>query len=488
MGSITYDAAKNLITIVGYKDEANKTPWTPEDVYQASESNGWGVVDKLPDGRGYKINAYVCIGDGTTETAFKVYNEFVQVGDQNNYLCLYLKENATLQLGDLDGYKYRDGIYGGMLLLYQDYNSDVVNVGGYNYWVGRLRAYGSKLIRYTTQSGFKSLAFAGEIDFRDSMLFSNQRWFFSPGSNGTIRRTYFHCADTYFYIYTENITWTDIKLSAVTRNIVSGKNTEIRNTDFSSLENYFVYYNSDVRLYDCILPSFDILKAGQDGGRYYIYYSLRIRAVSPEGNPIENALVQVFDKFGNKVAEGFTDANGFSPVFELLVYYSRWSGPDTKEEEINYNPFLITVWKENYEQFILKTDIVKPTELTATMGRTGVMFGSLAFANRYEEGETVVLTVPFYLADGTPITEGTVQFKILKPDGTVVQDWTNATHLGDGVYKYEVSGLAKGFYIVLFRGEYQGMRAYGADTVYVVDDKKVIVKEIKKNRNLILAL
>ena len=74
----------------------------------------------------------------------------------------------------------------------------------------------------------------------------------------------------------------------------------------------------------------------------------------------------------------------------------------------------------------------------------------------------------------------------MKPDGTVVQDWTNAQHLEDGVYVLHVA-LPKGAYIVLYQAEYLGMKTFGADTVMVVDDRKVIVDNIKSIRTDITA-
>ena len=488
MGQITYDPTKNLITVIGYKDETNKIPWTPEDIYQASETNGWGVVDKLSEGRGYKINAYLQIGDAMTETMLQIYREFVQVGDENDYLCVWLRDNAILQLGDLENYKLESGIYGGMLLLYQDYNRDIVDVGAYNYWTGTLKLYGAKIVRLTTQSGFISLALAGELDFRDSGLLSNQRWYFSPNARGSVKRTYFHCDDRYLYIYTENVSWRDIRLSAKTTILVSGKDTTIRNTDFSNLGTYYVNYKATVKLYDCILPSFDILRGGSEGGKFYIYYTLKVKVTTVEGVPIEGALVQVFDKDGNKVAEGTTGADGYAPPFELLVHYKEYAGPDQLVADIDYNPFIVSVWKEGYEQFWLKITIAKPMEMVAILTRTGIRFGPLAFANRYEEGEKVLLAIPLYMADGTPITDGVVSFKIVKPDGTVVQDWTQAQHLGEGVYVAEIVGMTKGMYIVMYRGEYQGMKTFGADTVQIVRDKTEIVREIKRNRSIVLGL
>lgn len=497
MGSITYDSNKNLLRVIGYKDEENKVPWSLEDIFNASESNGWNVVYRLPNGKGYKINAYFCIGDGSTETFLKILNEFLQLGDESKYYCMWLLSNATLQMGELDPKKGIDGINGGTLLLYQDYNSDIINVGAYNFWTGRLRVYGGRIVRFTTQAGFVSLAFAGEEDFRDSQFYSNQRWYFSPNSKGLVRKCYFHCADNYFYIYTKNISWEDIKLSATTRIIVSGKDTVIRNTNLSSISAYYANYGAIIKLFDCMLPSFTVLKGGDGGGKFYIYYSVKAKVVDINGNPIEGALVRIYDRFNNKVAEGTTNSDGYTEKFNVLVYYKYYSAPDTLEEEINYNPFRITVEKGGYPPFILVSDITEPMNVYAPLGEQKIMFGTLPYANVYEEEDEIILVTLVVLSDGTPVTDAVVKARVLKPDGEIVVDWSELSHLTQGIYIKNIGKLSKGNYIVQFHAEKNGLKTSATDSIQVLPKiakqntqefmKKVLVNNMEiKNNQLII--
>jgi len=62
--AITYDAPNKIITVTGYTEE---TPCTFEDIYQADQSGGWGVVSKQGTVQ-YLFDCRVYIGNGVTET------------------------------------------------------------------------------------------------------------------------------------------------------------------------------------------------------------------------------------------------------------------------------------------------------------------------------------------------------------------------------------------------------------------------------------
>jgi len=98
--AITYDAPSNTITVTGY---TAGTPCTFEDIYQADQSGGWGVVSKLGSAQ-YLFDCLLYIGDGSTETHFKDNEKqvvFKQIAISRWTKVLWIKDNAHFTLGDL---------------------------------------------------------------------------------------------------------------------------------------------------------------------------------------------------------------------------------------------------------------------------------------------------------------------------------------------------------------------------------------------------
>jgi len=99
--AITYDAPSNTITVTGYTEE---TPCTFEDIYQADQAGGWGVVTKQGDVQ-YAIDARLKIGNASTETWFadtEVQVAFLSTAiSGNNQFLIEITRYGNLRFGIL---------------------------------------------------------------------------------------------------------------------------------------------------------------------------------------------------------------------------------------------------------------------------------------------------------------------------------------------------------------------------------------------------
>ena len=89
--AITYNATDNIITL----DGANT--YSFEDIYQADQSGGWGVVSKQGDDQ-YFIEANIILGDGTNETQLIDEDCAIQLGTNANQRWMETKANSTFKL------------------------------------------------------------------------------------------------------------------------------------------------------------------------------------------------------------------------------------------------------------------------------------------------------------------------------------------------------------------------------------------------------
>ena len=255
----------NLILVTG---GTALSPNTMQGIYNADVSNSWGNVTKLGDST-FFINCNLQIGDGTTPTYVRSFQEDIIIGTSSARRTYKVQPNATFQLGALDSQGF--GINGSRLSIYEAWvaqrsNFTLNNTETYNNQRGNTLFYGSN-IRFV-YAYFVEMDFADGVDFRDSNINAGSNCLFSSTSSGQIRRCNFS-VNTLFYIYTPNITLDAVNFIGQTEGILSGGSSVLRNIDFGT-KDLRRYYSADINLYDCIIDNSKII-TDNSGGTRFIY-------------------------------------------------------------------------------------------------------------------------------------------------------------------------------------------------------------------------
>lgn len=223
-----------------------------------------------------------------------------------------------------------------------------------------------------------------------------------------------------------------------------------------------------VRFHDC-----KFLQAWEyQTGYIYEYYTLDVLAHDGT-SPVSGALVEVYDVNNNLVVSGGTDASGKFTT-ELLVRYTDANGT------VNYGPFTIKVTKEGYIPFQITYNITEKTEMLAYLPRRRPVISLLPFAITYQRGEKAGIICQVTDMYGIPITDATVEYRLLKIDGTEVIPWTQMNHISEGVYAIELdtSQLDVGVYIVQFRATVDTVTVYGVDSIKIEKLAENIIRTI----------
>ncbi len=86
------------IVVTGYN--GGTTPWTLQDIYDASETNAWGVVEKAEGF--YRFYCGLEFGDGTNAGAFEATNEYIYLdhSSSDHEYNVVVKNNFTVTLGE----------------------------------------------------------------------------------------------------------------------------------------------------------------------------------------------------------------------------------------------------------------------------------------------------------------------------------------------------------------------------------------------------
>lgn len=361
---ITYNASTNTITVVGFSESS---PCTFEDIYQADVNNGWGVVHKQND-KQYVIDAKLRIGDGSTETWFKDVNCQVIITPATND-AFYVDNNAVFQLGEKDE---NGNPYNGCDFRVPNYEGDSAF---YGYDNGAWRLYDS-IIYYPTFLylwsrgsvpptheiiGCRFLKFMGiRIAGKDSIIrditihSDNEDWsMYGLTFVGAIKET----SNIYAYKLMYGIYWSPLYgASDLTVRGLKVRNCKYAIRVYGEAGNYSMY------LIDADIDNWSIKweNVSTDANKIYRQYSFRVKVTDKNGNPIDGALVEVWDKFGNKVVSVATGSDGYIP--EQIVTYGYYAYP-TGDTLNSFTPHKVRVTKYGYRAVEFYMDINKTIDL-----------------------------------------------------------------------------------------------------------------------------
>jgi len=357
---ITYDPSTNTVTVVGFSESS---PCTFEDIYNASVTNGWGIVDKIGDYT-YIIRAKIVIGDGSTWTYFKdtlkvvIFTSDVEL-DYHEAIFDVLR-HAYFWLGEVDedtrtGHSgciiiTRDVVFNSYAFTIHNRAEAEIKLGGtviysepeyelqHNLWLddGSInKIYCCRVIGGA--SGIKMTKYldVNEVTVQDA----NRGWNYGTTTEWTISNVTVEYCNTGLYVY-------------------DGWSVTVSNSRFA--KNYYTIGTGDlattVRLNDCWADEWKIQWSGSpsEDAKVERAYTFKVKVTDKDGNAIQNALVELYDKNGNLVFSELTDSNGETSEHSIVsITY-------TSTETIDNNPYTVKITKSGYT----------PLEAEITIDRT----------------------------------------------------------------------------------------------------------------------
>ena len=353
---ITYNASTNTITVTGFTEAS---PCTFEDIYNASVINGWGVVNK-PTDDSYVTKSKLVIGDGSTWTYFAdIRKTAIFTGDVVlNYgdTLVTVKRHAYFRLGEGDATK-RSGT-SGCVVDARDItvNSWCVLIRGET--ESNVELYGSTTICERYESLINVLNLNGLIARVYDCLIQGGGSAVSPRPNLDMNHVTVEDASygiSYGYQPAYPFSRIIVKFCDAGVYWYSNQVYDLYDTVFKSNNREILTINLDAtaRLVDCELETWNIVWSGSptEDGKVERAYTFKVKVTDKDGNPLQNALVELYDKDDNLVFSDLTDANGETSehVVVSIVYKST--------ETIDKNPHTIKINKSGYTPLEAKITI-----------------------------------------------------------------------------------------------------------------------------------
>jgi len=344
---ITYNPDTNTITVVGFSEEE---PCTFEDIYNASVANNWGVVDKL-DASTYIFRAKLQIGDGSTWTYFADKEKTViftsDVTLDYHEAVILVKRHAYLWLGECDE-ETRTGCKG-VTLIVRDVVFNAYAFVIHNEPEGEIRLGGTELIGKRSDlghmlwleddsvnkiwscrivGGLGAVKMTNNLDVNELVIQNaGHGWMYGTTPEHPITNVIVECCSDGAYIYSTNPLY-------------------LSNARF--MRNYYTINTIDLasapRFTDCEADRWRINWGGTptEDARIERAYTFKVRVTDKDGNPIENALVELYDKNGNLVFAELTGPDG------EISEHSIVSITYTPTETIDNNPYTVKISKEGF--------------------------------------------------------------------------------------------------------------------------------------------
>ena len=354
---ITYDSCTNTITVVGFSEES---PCTFEDIYNASVSNGWGVVDK-PSDNTYVFKAKLQIGDGSTWTYFAdvrktvVFTKDIEL-DYGDTLII-IKRHAYFRLGVGDLSK-RSGASGCVI------DARDITVNSWSVLIrgeeeSNVELYGSTIISERYLGLLNVLNLNGIIARVYDCLIQGGGSAVTPRPNLDINHVTIEDASYGMsYGYQPSYPFTNIVIKFCYYGIYwySDKVYNLYNAimkDIEYIEIHTIDLKAPARLTDCELEKWNIDWSGSpsEDAKIERAYTFKVKVTDKNGNPIDGALVELYDKNGNLVFRELTDENG------EISEHSVVSITYTPTETIDNNPYTVKITKEGYTPLEVKITI-----------------------------------------------------------------------------------------------------------------------------------
>ncbi len=365
---ITYDSGTNTITVTGFSEAS---PCTFEDIYQADQANGWGVVSKQGDAQ-FTIDAKLRIGDGSTETWFKDTNKQVIITPATND-AFYVGNNAIFQLGEKDANGHP---YNGCDFRVPNYEGDSAFYGSDNgawrlydcsiYYPAFLYLWSRGAVPPTHEIiGCRFLKFMGmrvggsNSVFKESVLHSHdETWtMYGLSFKGQIQEV----SDVFAYKLKYGIYWSPLwGAGDLVASRFKVRDCQYAIRVFGESPGYSMYViDADVDEWTISWESMST-----DANKIYRQYTFQVEVTDANGNPIDGAAVEVWDKDDNKVITAMTGVDGRIPT--QIVTYGYYAYP-TGNTLNSYSPHRVKVTKPGFKTVEFKLTVDRPIDLVVAL-------------------------------------------------------------------------------------------------------------------------
>ncbi|RLC49286.1 MAG: hypothetical protein DRH57_00255 [Candidatus Cloacimonadota bacterium] len=355
---ISYDSSTNTISVVGGSEAS---PYSFEDIYQADQNNGWGVVSK-PTGDSYVIGSKLVIGDGSTWTYFADKEKLVIFTPTLDYheAIILIKRHAYFWIGEGDE-DTRTGHKGCVF----DVREAVFNSWAfviYNESEGDIRLYGVTIFNKRFEGYRHNLWLRGSVNRVWSCQVKGGGSGIYPTENLDINEFLVQdCGQGWIYGYNPvyPITKINVEYNNTGVYFYADQVYNLRNARF--MKNNRTIHTSDLRasarLTDCEADDWSIDWAGSpdlDKAKVERAYTFSVKITDRSGNPIQNALVELYDRDGNLVFAELTNVDG------EISEHSIVSITYTPTETIDNNPYTVKITKDGYTSLEAQITIDRP--------------------------------------------------------------------------------------------------------------------------------
>jgi hypothetical protein len=330
----------------------SETDCTFKDIYNADVAGGWGVVTSQAEGMyHFDCNLYFSGGNLLSK------RETVQIGNPDRYWLVWNSQTHTFQCGELSNLKGKNG-------------SCITYWTGFSYYtkIYNWLFYASYI--YRNYGAFGNFQPGLLCKFYDSILASENIYFFAAVSAGTKWVRSYYDVPSWIYIYDtdfviESIVLSDGCLGSLTggSGIVTISNTDYRNASGAS-KYAVIYHTATVNLIDCYIDNdqltFDNVGAGLKNG--YVKFTFNLNLTDEYNTAIETATVKLTNNQGTQEFSVSTDVNGdiaeqTITIFTTQVYdgASGWGKYD-----ITHNPFTLEISVAGYKKYKHKLTLDEP--------------------------------------------------------------------------------------------------------------------------------
>lgn len=442
---ITYDPGTNTITVIGFSEAS---PCTFEDIYNASVTNGWGVVEKPTDDT-YVIRAKIQIGDGTTWTYFADREKTViftsDVVLDYHERAIYVTRHAYFWIGEGDESTrtgHRGCVFDGRDMTLNsrcgfvdaDSESDV-------------RLYGCVFIAGRYETLIAVINLKGDVArVWDCYVEGGGTGVYPTPNLDMNSTTILDCSFGIGYGYQPAYPFTNIVVMYSNSAGVYFYSTQaynLFNTRFA--KNHVAIHTFDLRtaarLTDCEADEWTMNWGGSptEDAKIERAYTFKVKVTDKDGNPIENALVELYDKNDNLVFAELTDSNG--EISEHSIVSITYTPTGT----IDNNPYTVKITKSGYTPLEVKITIDRTMKnliwqldaLDYTLDDIYTFLkGGYGILNRETLHKTgSAIKVRFKSKSGD-----TCKVYVYKPDGTEVVSGAGMTEMGTtGIYYYDLT-------------------------------------------------
>ena len=354
---ITYDPSTNTITVVGFSEAS---PCTFEDLYNESVSQGWGVVEK-PTENIYVIKAKLKIGDGSTWTYFAdtmktvIFTSDVELDYGDKAIEVTRHAYFWIGIGDEDTRTGHSGcMFDGRDMTVNSWSSFIFGDPESD-----VRLYGCVFLAKRYASMIAIITLRGSVARVWSCYIEGGGTGVYPTDNLDMNDVeIIDCSFGIGYGYQPTYPFTNIVVmysGSAGVYFYADQAYNLFNTRFA--KNHITIHTWDLRtaarLTDCEADEWTMDWGGSptEDARIERAYSFKVKVTDKDGNPIEGALVELYDKNGNLVFRELTNADG--EISEHSIVSITYKPTET----IDNNPYTVKITKEGYTPLEVKVTI-----------------------------------------------------------------------------------------------------------------------------------